>query len=193
MGRMKTMEKEEYNHVGIICNNYNKTFYDVKCLDRKLRATFFGLVKDGIHRNGLYTSTSYRIYKSIVLQRALFGSEMLNPLTENDRLLLERTHRLCLKHFQCLHLRSRTDIVLCMLSALPIEAEIDKRKFLLLGQLCRLGGNSAVEQLFVLRLCAFVNGLSSIGFLPVNLLHKYDLYYVLQSYLNTGVFPNKSA
>ena len=193
MGQLKIMEKEEYSHLGIVCNKYNKNSYDVKCLDGKLRGTFFGLIKDGIHRNGLNPLTSYRIYKSIVLPRALFGSEMLNPLSENDLLVLERTHRLCLKHVQGLHLRSRTDIVLGMLSAFPIEAEIDKRKLLFLGQLCRLEGNCAVKQLFVLRLCAFVNGLSFTGFLPdvVNLLHKYNLYYVLQSYLNTGVFPSK--
>ena len=89
---------------------------------------------------------------------------MLNPLLKNDRLVLEWTHRLCLKHVQGLHLRSRTDIVLGMLSAFPTEAETDKRKLAFLGQLCRLHRNCAVKQLFVSRPCAFANGLSSTGF-----------------------------
>ena len=44
MGQMKIMEQEEYNHLDIVCNKYNKTSYDVKCLDRKFRGTFLGTV-----------------------------------------------------------------------------------------------------------------------------------------------------
>ena len=77
-----------------------------------------------MHRNGLNPITSFKIYKSIVLPRALFGCEMLQSLSERDNLILERSHRLCLKQIQGLKSRSRTYIVLSLLGAFPMKADI---------------------------------------------------------------------
>ena len=66
-------------------------------------------------------------------------------------LTLERSHRLCLKQMQHLRSRSRTDIVLGLLCALPLAAELEKRKLVLFGQLCRLERDFTAKRLFLLR------------------------------------------
>ena len=98
-------EKEEYNHLGIICNTNNNPSLTVKQIDRKLRDAFFGLFKEGLHVNGLNPLTSYTIYKSIVILRAIFVCELLQSLSDRDNLTTERSHRLCLKQLQALEIR----------------------------------------------------------------------------------------
>ena len=102
---------------------------------------------------------------------------MLQSLTDRDSLTLERSHRLCLKQVQGLHIRSRTKIVLGLLGAFPIEAELDKRKLTFLGQLCRLESDCASKSIFLLRVCSYQYDLTQLGFIAdvVKLLHKYDL------------------
>ena len=90
-------EKEEFVHLGLICSKYSNSTTSVKHIDRKLRCTCFGLIKKGLHRHGLNPLTSHRIYKSIIIPRALFGCELKPSLTRRDSLTLERSHRLCLK------------------------------------------------------------------------------------------------
>ena len=91
-----------------------------------------------------------------------------------DSLTLDRSHRLCLKQMQGLHIRSRTDSALVLICALPIQAEIEKRKLTLIGQLCRLERDCATKQIFLLRLYSSYTSY---------LLRKYDLFYVLQDYV----------
>ena len=91
-----------------------------------------------MHRNDLSPITSFKIYKSIVMPRALFGCEMLQSLSDRDNLNVNRSRGLCLKQIQGLKSRWRTDIVLGLLGVLPLQTEIDKRKLTFLGQLCPL-------------------------------------------------------
>ena len=77
VGNNAICEKEEYNHLGIICNKNNNPSLTVKQIDIKLRGAFFGLIKEWLHVNGRNPLTSYNIYKSIVIPRALFGCELL--------------------------------------------------------------------------------------------------------------------
>lgn len=186
-------EKEEYVHLGILCHKYSNSSVSVKHLDRKLRGQFFGLIKEGLHVNGLNPMTSLKIYKSIVIPRSLFGCAFLQSLSDRDLIVLERSHRLCLKQIQGLHIRSRTDIVLGLLGALPIQAEIEKQKLTFFGQLCGLVRDCAAKRLFLLRLCATQNGLTESGFIAdvISILQKFDLYYILEDYISYGKFPNK--
>ena len=158
-----------------------------------MRATFYGLIKDGLHKNGLNPLTSAKIYNSIVLPRALFGSELLQSLSNRDRMSLEKSHRLCLKQMQGLQSRSRTDIVLGLLGILPIEAEIEKKKLSFFGQLCRLERKCAAKQLFLLRLSAFMLDKSIYGFVNdiAIALCKFNLFDVMLKYVEDGSFPSK--
>ena len=194
VGNNAICEREEYNHLGIICNKYTNSTLIVKQVDRKLRGAFFGLIKDGLYINGLNPLTSYSIYRSIVIPRALFGCELLQSLSDRDMLTMERSHRLCLKQIQGLQIRSRTDIVLGLICALPIEAEIEKRKLSFLGQLCRLERDCATKRFFLLRLLSFVNSNSDTGFVSdiAYILNKFNIYNVLEDYINYGVFPSKT-
>ena len=193
IGDREITEYEEFVHLGIKRNKSNNTSFIVKELDRKLRATFYGLIKDGLHKNGLNPLTSAKIYNSIVLPRALFGSELLQSLSNRDRMSLEKSHRLCLKQMQGLQSRSRTDIVLGLLGILPIEAEIEKKKLSFFGQLCRLERNCAAKQLFLLRLSAFMLDKSIYGFVNdiAIALCKFNLFDVMLKYIEDGSFPSR--
>ena len=186
-------EYEDFVHLGIKRNKSKSISFIVKELHRKLRATFYGLIKDGLHKNGLNPLTSAKIYNSIVLPRELFGSELLQSLSNQDRMSLEKSHRLCLKQMQGLRSRSRTDIVLGLLSILPIEAEIEKRKLSFFGQLCRLERNCAAKQLFLLGLSAFMLDKSIYGFVNdiAIALHKFNFFDVMLKYVEDGSFPSR--
>ena len=100
-------------------------------------------------------------------------------------LTLERSHRLCLKQIQGLKSRSRTDIVLGLICALPLAAEKEKRKLVFFGQLCRLERECTAKRLFLLRLSLFKNGSSDFGFISdvVSLLHNNNIYNILEDYI----------
>ena len=101
-----------------------------------------------MHRNDLSPITSFKIYKSIVMPRALFGCEMLQSLSDRDNLNVNRSRGLCLKQIQGLKSRWRTDIVLGLLGVLPLQTEIDKRKLTFLGQLCPLERDCQQKSIF---------------------------------------------
>ena len=71
---------------------------------------------------------------------------LTQSLTRRESLTLERSHRLCRKQMHGLHIRSRTDAALGLICVLPIQAEIEKRKLTLFGQLCRLERDWTVQQ-----------------------------------------------
>ena len=117
-------------------------------------------------------------------QKALFGYEFLQPLPDRDMLSLERSHRLCLKQMQDLRSRSRTDSVLGLLCTHPLAAEIEKRKLVFFGQLCRLERDCTPKRLFLVRLSFFKNRSRDFGVISdvVSLLHKYNIYHSLEDY-----------
>ena len=142
----------------------------------KLRKTFFGLLNCAFHDDGLNPNTCRYIYSHIVLPKALYGCECLYTLTKQEKLNLERAHRLCVKSFQGMAVRARTDIALSMIGSLPINAEIEIKKLTLLGQLCRLKTTSAVKRFFVYRWFQFkLNNAVATGFCP-------DIYNILKCY-----------
>ena len=91
-----------------------------------------------VHEHGLHTLSCQKIYKCIVLPNALYGCENWSHISEEKMLTLERAHRYCIKYMQGLHRWTRTDIALSLIGIHTIESEIDFRKLILFGQLCRL-------------------------------------------------------
>ena len=51
---------------------------------------------------------------------------------------LERVHRFCVKFIQFLQKSTSTDVALALIAFNSLETEIDYRKLIFLGQLCRL-------------------------------------------------------
>ena len=65
---------------------------------------------------------------------------------------LERAHRFCVKFMQFLPKSTSTDVALSLFGINSIETEIDYRKLIFLGQLCRLSGDHIVKDVFLRRL-----------------------------------------
>ena len=74
-----------------------------------------------------------------------------------------------------------------------MEGYIDKLKLLFLYKLLTAPPSSIHKQLFVKRLFSYIQRLTEmpLGFVPdiINLLHKYELYYVLQDFIDSGHIP----
>ena len=97
----------------------------------KLKGTYISLMNSCIvHENGLQPLSCQKIYRCIVLPKALYGCENWSQLTETDILTMERVHRYCIKYLQGLRIRTRTrtDIALSLIGANTVESEIDLKK-----------------------------------------------------------------
>ena len=81
--------------------------------------------------------TAKHIYKSIVLPKSLYGCEVWSQLSPTQLSSLERAHCFCAKFMQSLPRNTDTDVTLSLLGLNSIEVEIDYRKMVFWGQLCR--------------------------------------------------------
>ena len=96
LGNDSITEKDKYTHLGSnldkymnIDNNVNMSISDIS----ELRGTYFSLMNCGIHENGISLLTSYKMYKSLVLPKAIYGCELWSDLSQAQLLRLERSHR----------------------------------------------------------------------------------------------------
>ena len=195
LGNDTVNEHDSYTHLGVLFIKNGELSQVVKECSSKIRKTFLGIVNYGIYENGIHPISAKHLYETIVLPKALYGCELWSDLSKDEILSLEIAHRFCLKLIQGLPKSSRSDIVLTTLGMLPIEAEIDKRKLVFLGQLCRIENDNVVKKLFNYRLCYYFNNCSKVsGFIPDihRICGKYGLAEVLEKYYRTGVFPAKS-
>ena len=186
----------EYKHLGVICDKTMSIDKNVKLACNKIRNTFLSLVNSGIHQDGLNPLTSKRIYNSVVLPKALYGCELWSNLNKNHIMSLEHAHRFCIKFMQSIPKFTSTDVSLAMIGMYPIEAEIDYKKLIFLGQLCHLPGGFRAKEIFTHRLIHFNESpVKKLGFLPdiFRILNKYSIVQVLNDYIQTGSFPNKIA
>ena len=194
LGNDLVQECETYMHLGVLFHKEMDLTSIVKECSNKLRKTLLSIVNCGIFEGGLHPLTAKHLYETIVLPRALYGCELWSSLNSSEINTLEIAHRFCLKVIQSIPRLSRTDIVLSSLGMLPMEAEIDKRKLVFFGQLCRLDTNTTVKKMFANRLCEYNNCPIRVkGFIPdlVRIVSKYSLTDVLTTFSSTGVFPSK--
>ena len=191
MGNYVINETAEIVHLVLLSNTYCDSKSIVQNSSKTLRRTFFGISKYGLNVNGFNPINRGKIYKSVVLPKAFIWTELI-PFSNNDMILLERSHRLCLKRIQGMHMRSRTNVVLGLMSCLPIESEIEKRKLNLFGQFCTLVNDSAAKTMFLIRLCSYMSGVSTIGFIVdiFIILHKYDCHKMVKGRQLTKVELN---
>ena len=196
LGNETVPEKDQYKHLGVICDK-NLGLDDViadAC--KKIKGTFLSIVNSGLHENGINPIMSLHIYNSVVLPKALHGCELWCNLTSNQNLSLERAHRFCLKFMQYLPRNTKTEVALTLLGSNSIEMEVDRRKLIFLEQLCNLPSHLHVKELFIHRLINyFENPRRQLGFIPdiCRILEKYSLSYVLQGFLENGIFVSKYA
>ena len=124
----------------------------VKDACNKLRSTFLSLVNCGIYEDGLNPLSVRRIYNAVVLPKALYGCELWSNIQSSHLVSLERAHRFCVKFMQFLPKSTSTDVALALFGFNSLETEIDYRKLIFLGQLCRLTGDHRVKTVFHHRL-----------------------------------------
>ena len=145
----------------------------------------------------LHPLTLKRIYEYMVLPRALYGCELWGNLSQSDSLLLERSHRLCIKTMQTMDRNTRTCVALSLFETSSLKYAIHKRKLTLFGQLYRLRDTCyAAKRFFLYRItsqflfeditCRFIS-----DFDLFQLLKDYDLGYVLNDFMNSGKFITK--
>ena len=122
-------EGENYKYLGIMLNTNISLKVNIKDAYDKLKGTFVSLVNCGIvHDHGLHPLSCQKIYKCIVLPKALYGCKTWYNMTESGILSLEIAHRFCIKYVQGLNVRTRTDIALSIMAMYTIEPDIDFRK-----------------------------------------------------------------
>ena len=196
LGNEVLHEGTEYKHLGIVFNKDAKLKQNVTESASSIRKLFFGLVSCGFSELDLHALTLKRIYESVVLPRALYGSELWSNLSQNDIMVLERSHRLCVKTMQNMDRNTRTCVALSSLGMMNLNYVIVKRKLTLFGQLCRLDTSYAAQKLFLYRLSShYLYENIEFGFIPdvYQLLKDYDLEHILTDYMNSGVFLSKYA
>ena len=166
---------------------------NVKLGISKLLGTYFSIMNCGIHENGISPLTSFKLYRSLVLPKALYGCELWSDLSQSQLLRLERSHRFCIKSIQNVSLVTRTDVALSMLGCFPLIREIDYRKLTFFGQVCNLPSTFLAKDIFLNRPVRFKHDpYRKQGYLPdiYRIFEKYNLVDFLKNYLTYGIFPS---
>jgi hypothetical protein len=89
-------------------------------------------MRSGFHgTNGIDAVASYRIHHTYVLPRLIYGLEVL-PLKKKHVENLESFHRKSIRYVQSLPQRIATAAIYLLVGAIPIKAELHKRKLSLL-------------------------------------------------------------
>ena len=152
LGNEVLHEGTEYKNLGIVFNKDAKLKQNVTESASSIRKLFFGLVSCGFSELGLHALTLKRIYESVVLPRALYGSELWSNFSKNDIMLLERSHRLCVKTMQNMDRNTRTCVALSSLGMMNLNYVIVKRKLMLFGQLCKLDTSYAAKKTLLIQI-----------------------------------------
>jgi len=103
-----------------------------------LYVTCVVFLHSGLSPLSLNPSISIKVYETVVIPNALYGSEIWSSMTPADLRKLEHSHRFCLKHMQGLPRRTPTNFTLSPFNAIPMETVIDHKKMNFRGQLCNL-------------------------------------------------------
>ena len=196
LGRDPVDEKFDYTHLGVKLSKFLSVGVCVSEAADKLRASFFRLVSCGLHDQGVNPLTSFKIYRSVVLPKALYGCELWDNISNDDLLKLERSHRKCLRFMQGLPRSTRSDVVLSMIGSRSLEGEIDCRKLIFFEQMCNLPDTFVAKTIFLNRVVSYYDRpYQKKGFVPdiYRIFGKYGLIHVLNHFVASGQFPSKIA
>lgn len=180
-------------HVGVLLNGRNNNVERTERTCVKLKCGVMSLIRSGAHPCALNPLTIAKIVKCKVYPSALYGCELWQ-LKQSEIYMLEKAQNFIVKSMQGFNFRTRTDMCTSLIGWFSIEAYISVKKMLFLGRICRMDVGYLTREIFIKRLFEFNLSHFSRGFIPdiVNVLQKYNLFYVLNEFLNIGVFPNKS-
>jgi hypothetical protein len=161
-------------HLGVIRADKNETKANIETNIQTARRTKYALMGSGFHgTNGLHPQISYKIYKTYVIPKLIYGLEIL-PLNKENMEQLEVFHRKCLRHIQSLPDRTSNSAVLLLLGALPIEAEIHKRQLSLLYSTLSCN-NERIKEVMDRQICTNYDNKQSFFCKVLELIQMYDM------------------
>ncbi|KAK3096521.1 hypothetical protein FSP39_000985 [Pinctada imbricata] len=184
---------QSHNHLGItVCSNC-KLSERISIACEKGRKAYFGL--SDIGSPYLNPLTISHLYKSVILSSVLYGCELWNDMTSLDtRKLTTFQHFVC-KNALKLPRHCRSDICESLLNLVTVLAEIEVRKLLFFGRLCRLHSDTLPKKIFLYRMFEYMEAdeHKQRGFIPdaLRLLSFYGLYEHLTVWISDGDFPSK--
>jgi hypothetical protein len=157
---------ESYCHLGVISEEILSIKSNIKNACSKLKKTYFSIA--GIFYLGSISPVILsKIYKPVVLSRALYGCEIGSSYSKENIRLLETAQNVCLKHMQQLSRNASSNYTRSCLNITSVETLIEYRKLQFFGQLCRLSGILFSEKIFNFRLTRYYNGFPErFGFIP---------------------------
>ena len=97
LGEAAIQEGTSYKSIGIHCDKFLSLDENIMSAATKLKSTLLSLCNCGLQENGLNPLTSKHVYKTIVLQKTLYGCELWNSLFPKHLNMLKRAHRFCVK------------------------------------------------------------------------------------------------
>jgi hypothetical protein len=161
-------------HLGVIRADKKETKANIETNIQTARRTKYALMGSGFHgTNGLHPQISYKIYKTYVIPKLIYGLEIL-PLNKENMEQLEVFHRKCLRHIQSLPDRTSNSAVLLLLGALPIEAEIHKRQLSLLYSTLSCN-NERIKEVMDRQICTNYDNKQSFFCKVLELIQMYDM------------------
>ena len=93
----------------------------------------------------------------------------------------------------------KTDVCLSLIGTMPLIFQIDERKLVFVGQICRLAADHVLRSIFYCILASyhgpFAHNRPQLGFIQsiTQLLRKYSLEYMMFDFMQSGQFPAKNA
>ena len=186
---------ETLKHVGIVLEHgFNSTERTISAC-RSIKSTSMSIIKQGIHPSVLNPVVCSKIILQLCYTKALYGCELWNNLTNNEKLLLERAHRYVCKYVQGLPKLTRSDKCTTLLGWTTIVGYIDTKKLLFVGRIINMPSKLLPRQVFLTRLMLFYNKctVTSGGFIPdiIQILKKYDLFKFIDSFVKSSQFPSQ--
>ena len=167
---------EEAIHLGLIRSAKYEGNKNVDERIKLARRTQYALIGTGLHgTNGLDPVTSYKIYKTYVLPRLIYGLEVLS-LNKADVSQLEKFHRKTLRCIQSLPQRTAVSAIYLLLGALPIEGELHRKQLSFLHNLLECN-NQKVKAIVIRQI-------------STNFDNKNSFFYKIRSVLSTYGLPN---
>ncbi len=197
MGPHKLKEVDEYCHLGVLHqidkNNSIRTDKHVGKAKKELNA----MSVIGICPGGLDPLVGTKLYWRVCIPTLLYGCEVW-VCQAQDVEKLELYHRQAAKRIQWLPQIASNNAVLATLGWIQASTEIEKRKLMFLGSMCRMEEESIFKQILTYRYndissrttneCAKSNSLVQTY---MNLLRKYQLENVFDEWIKSDMVISK--
>ncbi|CAC5418330.1 unnamed protein product [Mytilus coruscus] len=133
LGKDEITQKSETKHLGLIRNSKNKLNAEDRL--KLARKTLYALLGPELHAmKGMSPIVAYKIWKTYVIPRALYGIEVMN-FTESDILKLERLQLKVCRQIQGLPDRTANIATYSLLGVEPVEVVVDRLILTFLGNL----------------------------------------------------------